>query len=241
MDTIKKKVLICWTGFGNPQLDNKLVWLQENLEIIEGSKDNLDITYRIYCYEPDNSVNFPNKYPLNIIYRKGIVFQFMYEELKPQDIKKDFDYLFMILDDVCLDPTFSLSNYIAIYEANDLDIIQCSLTENTKLSHLWMKVEPNNKVGRLVNMIEYFCYLLDAESYEKYYNKFLNAEVFWGHGIDMNLGTNTGFRLGLVDKYKVWHRIYGASYKNCAHHPWKEMSKWHPCPRYICHGYLNDI
>lgn len=256
-----KSILVCWTGLGENRLSEKLEWLSTNYSIIEGSKGEYNVNYLAFCYHTK-----PVKLDSNIkvVYRTGVVFQYMYEELKPDILGISYDYLLLILDDIQLHKDFSISEYINIYERNNLDILQCTLNDDTILSHSYMRHLPENTVGRVTNMAEYFLYLMSVVSYTKYYSTFLSNKTHWGWGIDTNLWNIGKLKVGLLDKWPIWHRINGDSYNksnnnnilvkiarlpiwnrltaglfyfNAYNDPIIEMGRW-PTQQYKCFGLL---
>jgi hypothetical protein len=231
---LKMRVLVCWTGIGEKRLPEKLKWITSNYQQLEQTKSTLQVEYLGFCYHP-SPISLPKS--IRIVYRPGIVFQFMYENLPPATVAK-YDYILLLLDDVILHPRFSLSEYIEIYNRNKLDILQCALDTRTHLSHEWMRVQPQNTIGRLANMAEYFSYLMSAKSYQKYYTTFLTPKTFWGWGIDLNLWTVGTLRVGILDKWPLWHRILGSAYKGRnMPRPHVEMARW-PDTKYQCLGGL---
>jgi hypothetical protein len=204
-----KRILVCWTGLGQARLPEKLEWIGVNHSVLEKTRGDHSVDYLAFCYHKE-AVKLPDS--IKVIYRPGIVFQYMYEELKPDTLKETYDYILLILDDIQLHADFSLSGYIDIYERNKLDVLQCALNDETVLSHEYMRHSPDNAVGRLTNMAEYFSYLMSITSYSKYYTTFLSNKTFWGWGIDINLWNVGKLRVGVLDKWPIWHRINGDSY-----------------------------
>ena len=221
------RVLVCWTGVGEGRLAEKLKWITANHTLLEKTKGTCKVDYLAFCYH-----HRPIKLPkgIRIIYRRGIVFQFMYENLPPSYVSK-YHFILLLLDDINLSPKFSLSEYIQIYRRNRLDVLQCALNRKTHISHGWMRASSRHRIGRLTNMAEYFLYLMSSRSYRKYYTTFLGPRIFWGWGIDINLGHVGRLKVGLLDCWPIWHRILGGSYRNSGHCPRAERRLW-PYPKF---------
>lgn len=136
-----------------------------------------------------------------------------------------------MLDDVLLHTDFILTEFIDIYERNQLDILQCALDDRSAWSHEWMKQQQaQHPIGRLTNMAEYFNYLMSAKAYARYYTCFLGPSTFWGWGCDFNLVHVAQLRVGILDKFPICHFIKGASYNPALPNPWDELARWtrHP-------------
>jgi hypothetical protein len=231
---MSSRILVCWTGLGEGNLAEKEQWIAENLQIIEATKGDNVVEYLAFSYN-NKVVKLPDL--IKVIYRKGIVFQYMFEELIPEQLREKYDYVLLLLDDINLHTSFSLDEYIQIYKRNNLNVLQCALDARTKLSHKWMLVDPLREIGRVTNMAEYFIYLMDMDSYEKYYKTFLSKYTFWGWGIDLNLWNVGKLRVGILDKWPIWHRILGSSYSSSTKNPYWELIQW-PITNYICFSNL---
>lgn len=228
-----KRLLVCWTGFGQPRAQEKLEWLQENMSILQRSKGaTMELTFRLFCYEdpgdPEFSVTFPSE--LQVQYGPGIVYQFLRRGCKPDYVQENFDYILCILDDVCLDPEFSLEEFVSVYERNKLDLLACSLSEKSP-EPIWdhMRARKGNPVGRKTNMAEYFVFLMDGIAYRTFYQIFLHEQTKWGWGIDFCLESIAGFQVGVMDRWPVHHRICGDVYarkENAALEAQNEFARW---------------
>lgn len=217
------KLLVVVTGFGPPHQKFKLSLFLHNIGILRKSW-NGEINVKVFNYS-DEKINITRLYDVNIeqILEKDIIGQYLYKYLNP-DCVKDYDYIMLILDDIELDLNFNLDKLIKIYEKEEFNILSPCLSKDSQFNREFM-LENDEKYGdkiRIVNFIEYFCYLMNIENYKVYYD-LLDKNCFWLWGIDTCLDKYFS-KLGIMNNMKIKHWIKRASYKEKLNDAWLELS-----------------
>jgi len=202
MDT---KVLFSVTGIGQPHYDHKLEILQFNLnKLSQCGVSNYQIIISFYDESPipEWLQKIGN---VTVIREHNHVGSFIQKHLIPS--KLDFDYIFMILDDVQLPENIDLMKMIKTYDntyiTNDKKktLLSGTLSDDSIISHQYMKTQHNimkneNVIYHLRKEVncEYFFYLMNKRSWKRYYS-IINSypkytERLWG--VDL-----------LLKKYKI--------------------------------------
>jgi hypothetical protein len=192
------KLLVVVPGIGNPNFDIKEKFLQHNLDIIKntfsGQVDTLLFNF--------SNNQFTHDHP-NIIKKPGIIGEFLYNQLDPSKIE-GYDWTITLIEDIELSSNINIDKMINIYQKFNLNILSPSMTKDSKINHSFM-VENDiyNNVIRIVNFCEWFFYLMDKNSYIKYWN-ILDKDSKWLWGLDLCL-YNLGFNMALINDYKMKH------------------------------------
>ena len=193
------KFVFVVTGIGQPYYEHKLQILQHNLEKLKELVDN-DILLIISFYDDSIVPEWLNELNirLKIIKEPNHVGSFIQKHL--QDL--DFDYIFLILDDVQLPDDFSFNKMITTYSdiyrsTKKKTILSCTLSNDSKIGHQYMvslsqsesQSSINNDNSCLYSLrkeknCEYFFYLMNKRSYKRYY-QIINSypkytERMWG-------------------------------------------------------------
>lgn len=195
------KILFAVTGIGQPHYDHKLEILKHNISKLE-MKLEVEVELKIIISFYDNGT-----IPEWILSRKNIkivnepnhVGSFIQKHLTPAE---DFDYIFLILDDIQLPDDFDYIKMIKTYKKlyHKKMLLSCTLSTDSKISHQYMVtqenyiIEPELYSTRREKCCEYFFYLMNHKSYERYYS-IINSypkytERMWG--VDV-----------LLDKYRI--------------------------------------
>lgn len=192
------KIVFAVTGIGQPYYEHKLEILKSNLEKLN-ELDEHKIQLIISFYDDSAVPEWLNfmiselNIELVIVRESNHIGSFIHKYLVPH--KLDFDYLFLILDDVLLPDDFSFNKMIKTYEYvyncnNKKTILSCSLSNDSKIGHKYMVTEPLKLqktalyLLRKVKKCEYFFYIMNKRSYNRYYD-IINSypeytERMWG-------------------------------------------------------------
>jgi hypothetical protein len=167
--------------------------------------------------------DLPNKERLinkNIKVRqeRGVVGQFLYHHVKPWNYSH-CDYVFMFLDDIKLSDDFKFDLLLEVHYLSGLDILSPALTLDSAHSYDYM-LENHNKGHdaygirkvRQTSILEFFCYFMSFEAYNKYYNTFLNENSRWLWGVDLAL-TSVGLTVGIYDYLTMRHYYQTTNHK----------------------------
>lgn len=231
------KLFVLVTGFGNNHIEHKFKILSNNIKkILSKSKDIWrDIIINIVVYE-DNyilSINeLLNDYippniniNINVIYKKGIVGEFIYTIATP-DIISNYDYIMLILDDVEILDNIDWEYLLILKENSESNIISPSMTKTSLLENKNMFVdERNNYNAKIIKECEYFCYIMDSSTYINKYYPLLDMDNPWMWGIDLILGLN-GIRVCLINSFIVHHHYKGESYYSFQRNPFNDMTSY---------------
>lgn len=214
------KLLVTIPGIGDSHFEEKKIFLKNNIDIIK-RKFTGDIDFLLFNYSNNDFSDFEYLENIKIVKKSGIIGQFIFNDLKPDDLK-DYDYIILMIDDVELSDNLNIENMIKIYNNNKLDILSPSLTKDSKFSHNGFMLENERFEGnlRIVNFCEYFFYIMNIESYSKYWNLF-DEKTYWTWGIDFCLDIQR-FKMGIINDYKIKHH-YSNSYNKNLPDPYIEM------------------
>lgn len=215
------KLLLTIPGIGDNHFEEKKNFLRKNIGIIKNTFSG-EIDFLFFNYSNNDFSDFENLENIKIIKESGIIGQFIFNKLKPDGLK-DYDYIILMIDDIELSENINIDEMIKIYNDNHLDILSPSLTIDSKFSHKGFMLENDNfkdKI-RITNFCEYFFYLMDFNSYEKYWNLF-DEKTYWLWGIDLCLDKQ-GFKMGIINDYKIKHYYISESYNKNLPNPHIEM------------------
>jgi hypothetical protein len=211
------KLLVTIPGIGNKHFEEKKTFLKSNIGII---KDTFigDVDFLLFNYSDNDFSDFEN---IKIVKEGGIIGQYIFKYLNPDDINR-YDYIILMLDDILLSDNFNIDYLIKLYKESNLNIISPSLTKDSKFSYEFMIENYEYKDSlRIVNFCEYFFYLMDFKSYEKYY-KLFDDKTYWLWGIDLCL-YKQGFKMGIFNDFKIKHFYLSESYNKDLPNPYIEM------------------
>ena len=213
------KLLVTIPGIGNNHFDDKKVFLRKNIEIIKNTFTG-SVDFLLFNYSDNDFSEFQDE-NIKIIKERGIIGQYIFNNLKPEYVSK-YDYVILMLDDILLSEDFNIDYLVKIYKDNNLNIISPSLSVDSKFSHMFMLNDDKYKNSlRIVNFCEYFFYLMDTDSYSKYWNLF-DDKTYWLWGIDLCLDIQ-GFKMGIFNDFKIKHFYISESYNKNLPSPSIEM------------------
>lgn len=231
------KLFVLITGFGNNHIEHKLLILKNNIKrIISKSKgiwNKIEINIAVY---EDNYIILIDELLINIfyeeievyiniIYKKGIVGEFIYELAKPIDIS-NYDYVMLLLDDVEILDDIDWDYLLILKENTQCNIISPSMSKNSLLENKNMFVNDKNLYNaKVIPQCEYFCYIMDIDSYINKYYPLLDINNPWLWGIDLILYI-VNIRVCLVNSFIVRHYYKSESYFNFQRNPHNDMIKY---------------
>jgi hypothetical protein len=211
------KLLVTIPGIGDNHFEEKKIFLKKNIDIIK-STFNGDIDFLLFNYSNNDFNDFEN---IKVVKESGIIGQYIFNYLNPKYLT-DYDYIILMLDDILLSENFSIDYLIKLYKENNLNIISPSLTKDSKFSDGFMLENNIYKESlRIVNFCEYFFYLMDFNSYNRYWNLF-DDKTYWLWGIDLCLDKQ-GFKMGIFNDFKIKHFYISESYNKNLPNPYIEM------------------
>lgn len=164
-----KNVLVVLTGIGEPHYNDKLLFLENNLKLINDTKGKYNINLQVSLYSQE--LEFPeeqiSKYvnSFALVKEKNYIGGFLYKHVPPNDT---YDYIMLILDDITLSDNFSFSDIMKKYKKSKVNILSPVLSEDSITGHNYMK-QRNDKKDRIVKRCEYMLYIMKMKSYRKYY------------------------------------------------------------------------
>jgi hypothetical protein len=215
------RILVVIPGFGQPHVENKLKVLKGNLNLIcqtnaSLGQTNASLDLILFHYSIDDNLNVSDHLEdqkerfgkITIINEKGILGQFIYKYLK-QELIENYDYVFMILDDIVLQPNFNLDQMIQIYQEHQFSLLSPSLTPGSRTCHRDMISLKNNKGGRVVTVVEFFCYLMSGKKFIEYQALF-TTDTVWCWGLPRVLHP-IGWKNGILDCMTMHHLYAGGS------------------------------
>lgn len=227
------KLLIVIPSIGNPNLEEKLKFLNHNINIIKKNikPDNSNNIIDLYLFNySDSDINLEiENININIKKEKGILGEFIYKYIKP-DLVSKYDYVFFIFDDITLPNNFDLNIMIKNYNKYNFDLLSPILDIKSKYSHKFMleNVRYKNKI-LITDFVEFFCYLMKPISYNKFFT-LLNEESKWLWGVDYMYYKMAKMKCGIINDYKIIHHYKQKSYNSNL-----------PCPRVELKENLNKI
>jgi len=213
------KLLVVIPGFGEPHAPLKRAILDHNIQLIRSTFVG-DITLRIFNYGEKKGFEYEHVQVEETV-EKGVVGQFLYRFITSDYIESEqYDYVMILLDDIKLQNDVHVDTLIQFYNTYNYNIMSPSLTRTSKYEHEYM-LSTQQPTIRCVNGLELFCYILNKESYIKYYS-LLDEQSAWLWGIDLVL-RHKGFKCGIVDCMTIHHYIKNESYRPDLPDPHKEM------------------
>lgn len=211
------KLLVTIPGIGDNHFEDKKIFLKNNIDIIKNTFSG-NVDFLLFNYSNNDFTDFEG---VKVIKEKGIIGQYIFKYLNPKELT-DYDYIILMLDDILLSDSFNIDYLIKVYQENDLNIISPSLTKDSKFSYEFMVENYEYKDSlRIVNFCEYFFYLMDIKSYNRYWNLF-DDKTYWLWGIDLCLDKK-GFRMGILNDYNIKHFYISESYNKNLPNPHIEM------------------
>jgi hypothetical protein len=178
------KILMVVAGFGPPDLQKKIGYLEHNLELINGTRGEAEVEVEVYSYA-DEDVEIKSPFGIKIIKEKGIIGQFLYRHVKP-DRMSSYDFVIISMDDIWLNDEFNLSRYIQ-EKSFRWDIISPCLEDGTLHRHKHML--KNGRTGMIFHEgLELFLYIMPRNSYIHYWNVFVDEDAVWLWAVDYILG-----------------------------------------------------
>lgn len=211
------KILVTIPGIGNSNFNEKKEFLKRNKNIIQSTFSG-DVDFLIFNYS-DN--DFSDIDGIKVIKEKGIIGEFIFKYLKPETLGS-YDYIILIMDDVLLSDNINIDKMIEVYKNNNLNILSPALTNDSETFHRFMiKDEYYKECLRITNFSEFFFYLMDIKSYERYYKTY-DEKTYWTWGIDMCISL-LGLKIGILNHYTVKHFFKGVGYNEDLPDPKVEM------------------
>ena len=211
------RILVFISGFGSPHITEKLEILEHNLKIIHQTKPN-EAIIDVWIAQYDDSFQIPNHYSgyvngkMTVFYEKGFVGDFFQTIATPERVK-DYSYIFCCLDDVLL-YNVNLSTMIQIKEMWNLNILSPSLDPFGKFLYTYMlQCEIPNLLLKITSKCEYFCYLMDYDSYCRYHT-FFHKDNPYMWGMDCIITKHMKLRVGLVNTMAMRHYYIHESYSD---------------------------
>ena len=203
------KILYYLAAIGETNFSKKFSILLNNLKILNFNKEDIDILINQY---DDSLIDFDqldlyvnNTYTFFI--KKGFLSEFWINN--PHNSKLfNYDFIFFILDDVELSPTFDINILISKKIKYSLHIISPSIT-NSFYSDIFLN-HPSNSDFLLTNWLELFLYLLTPSDFFNYLNT-LSPSNKSTCGNDWLLGYHN-FRLGIDFDNIAHHKFKGSFY-----------------------------
>ena len=201
------KILLVISGFGPPILEDKIKYLEHNLDILEKTRDGAEIDVKVFCYT-DQKVVINSPFPIDIVYEKGIIGQFLYRHITPSSVET-YDYIIISMDDIWLNQEFILSDFINERRFK-WDILSPCLEDDTLHRHKHML--KNNRTGTIFHEgLELFFYIMPRESYIQYWDVFIDdPKSVWLWNVDCFLGRK-GFRPYINCDVTMKHLHLGSS------------------------------
>lgn len=210
-------ILIFISGFGNPHWQHKIDILKKNLTLLNTTKPQYSIIDVIICqYELDKQLPYKEiSHIINgsceIIVEKGFVGDFFRKATTPERVSK-YEYILSILDDVELNENCNLAKMIEIKNIWNIDLISPSIQFGSKAQFKYMYEVPDPSVFlRITNACEYFCYLMDLNSFIKYQSNIREYNPYmWG--LDGIIVKHIGLRVGMLNTMTMNHHYKNESY-----------------------------
>lgn len=210
------KLLVTIPGIGDNHFGEKKGFLKKNMDIIKSTFMG-HVDFLLFNYGDNDFGEFVD---IKVIKERGVIGQYIFKYLNPKELV-DYDYIILMLDDILLSDNFNIDYLIKLYKENDLNIISPCLTKDSRYSHRFMLENDDYDGLRIVNFCEYFFYLMDIKSYEKYYGLF-DDKTSWLWGLDLCLHKQ-GFKMGIFNDFKVKHFYISENYGEDLPNPLMEM------------------
>lgn len=209
-------ILVAICGLGDPDGSKKINGCLNNIRLIKNTAPtNSEIDFKIFCYDDLRLDQFLDIENCEIIKEEGIVGQFIYRYLRPDDLSS-YSRLILLMDDIKLSANFNLAKLIKVQDKYVFDIISPSATSSSVLSRDFMKQRLDcrfkNKV-LCVNFVEFFFYMFNLKNPNAYsvWHSMFSENTKWMWGIDLALNPILKLQLGLVNDMTFDHQKYGGS------------------------------
>jgi hypothetical protein len=212
----EQKILVFISGFGEPHKDHKMEILEHNLKLLHQTKPQTAII-DVWIAQYDDSFVITDEFnaylsgKLTIFHEKGFVGHFIQTIATPERVK-EYGYILCLLDDVELDPTVNLAKMIQIKEDWNLNIVSPSMCRAGKAQFEYMfQIQDPTLYLRMTNACEYFCYLMDYDSYCKYHSYFHKDNPYmWG--MDGIIVKHMKMRVALINTMTMTHYYKNENY-----------------------------
>lgn len=201
------------SGFGSPHIEEKIRILWNNMSNINRYKWS-KIQYTICCYDNSDMTQFEKHSNITIIRDRLIVGQYIQKYLVPGTESTSYDYILCILDDIELQNDIDWGKIIHYSRYFQIDIISPSMTLDSKYQFIYMLHDKNHSTNciKITAALEYFCYFMTSESYNKYYPHVDGNRNPWMWGLDMVLNKHLCLRLGIINHMTMKHWYKNESY-----------------------------
>jgi hypothetical protein len=223
-NSIENKLLVVIPGFGKPELDLKIKILKENLKRLKSSSETTFSSIRFHIFQYDMEFDMPldivNDPMVTITKEVGILGQFLNKHVTPSYVNQ-YDYILILLDDVEIIDV-SWSELIMMKKLLKYNITSCCLQEGVMSFWSFTKhLSDKNIWIREQSMCELFCYLMDSNTYEKYY-QFIDYDNPWMWGMDMIIESKMNLNCAVFNKFIANHYIRGGHTNSDASHDMKK-------------------
>lgn len=211
-------LLIVIPGYGDVKgnINTKKFIIDKNLSFFlkplneKSLKESKIIIKQFNCSERLYS-NSKFRDEITVLYENTGLSEFLYEHIRPELVNQ-FDYVILILDDVeIVSKNITMKDILKAYEETGVDILSPSVSNAT---WPYMNYKNKKKTVRVLNTLEFYCYLMKPVSYQKYY-KILKPYNFFMWGYDLVL-SYANIKAGIYDEWKSYHhfRDYSDQLKN---------------------------
>lgn len=210
------RILLFISGFGGSHAEHKLEILKSNLKLLDQTRPD-ECCLDVWIAQYDDTVEIPEAYRDYVsgefvVYReKGFVGHFIRTIATPEKVA-NYDYVFLLLDDVRLDETVHLGEMIQIKERWNLNLVSPSMNPEglAQFRYMFAVADPNLYL-RMTNACEYFCYLMDYDSYCSYHT-FFHEENPSMWGMDGILVRKMKLRIALINTMTMTHYYKNENY-----------------------------
>ena len=213
----KRRILWVYTGFGSPNLQEKITILRHNLKSVSFSEETTSLFVLIFLY----STEFPLEdfldpkelgVPIVIVRKEGRIGDYIYQYLS-NELTNHFDTIMIMLDDVELMDKIHLEDIIRIQEGFQIDVLSPSIHHSSPSGcHRFMLRDYSSGGIRWTNFAELFLYVFSRSGFQKYYALFTEETRFmWG--IDIAMQTSAQMTIAIMDEWSVRHH-FSNTYQN---------------------------
>jgi hypothetical protein len=139
-----------------------------------------------------------------VIYEGGLNFKFIKKYLTP-DVVEQYRYLFFWDDDIDIG-TFDCKNFLDIFERNNLQLAQPSLTPESYFTFQLTLKDPNQRVGRYTDFVEVMVPVMPSDYWKRYWEMIEENYNHWGMGYDSYVRSVCKLKnMGIIDQESVTH------------------------------------
>lgn len=207
------EIFIIIPGLGAPHSDKKLEILESNLRLINKSGIKYKMTVCIYDTNVFSilSDNLKNNLNITWVYHQGIVADFIIDYGRPEDVK-GYKRVMILMDDIELKESCDLNKMIKYLDDFKFDIISPAMTLDSKYQYNYMlENKETNAAIKVVPCCEAFCYIMNVESYLKYYEH-VDKNNPWIWGLDLILRKHIGLHIGICNNMTMRHYFKNEGY-----------------------------